>query len=120
MKISLRDILKRIGVIIMICFVGLMIANKVMYTHIHKLEDGSIVVHAHPYDKSENENSGKTHHHVKAELFFLQSLELLFYIAILSAFLYLGFLVLEIFSCSVVLYRGNNLFLLLGRAPPCK
>ncbi len=119
MKISLRDIFKKAGFIIMICFVGLMIANKVMYTHIHKLEDGSVVVHAHPYDKSENENSGETHHHVKAELFFLQSLELLFYMAILSGILYLGFLVLEILSYSFVLYKSNNLSLSLGRAPPC-
>ena len=97
-----------------------MIANKVMYTHIHKLENGRIVVHAHPYDKSENENPGRTHQHVKAELFFLQSLELLFYMAILSAFLYLGFLVLEILFYAIVIYNGNSLRLSLGRAPPCK
>lgn len=119
MKISLRDIFKKVGVGIMIFFIGLLIPNKVMYTHIHKLDDGSIVVHAHPYDKSENENPEEQHHHAKAELFFLQSLELFFLVTIVSVILFAGLRSSNFNIPAVNQYSEQYIISSLGRAPPC-
>lgn len=58
--------------------------NKVTYSHVHILEDGRLISHAHPYDKSENSQPGKSHHHSSVEFIFLQNLEILFFIALLA------------------------------------
>ncbi len=89
-----------------------------MYTHVHKLEDGSLVVHAHPYDKHENEDSEETHHHSNAELYFLQSFELLFFVAVLSTVIVFGALILNLFICNIVKYKDTYILLSLGRSPP--
>ena len=52
----------------MIGLFGMLITNKAVFMHVHKLEDGSIVVHAHPYNESDNKTPYKTHHHSKTEL----------------------------------------------------
>jgi len=55
---------------------GLLIANKALFIHTHKLEDGRIVVHAHPYNKSgDSESPYKNHSHTKLELLFYQNSE---------------------------------------------
>ncbi len=78
-------ITKRSFVWLLILSMGLLIANKAIFFHEHKMADGTIVAHAHPYDKSDEPEPFKTHHHSKAELFFLSHFDTLFVLAI-SAF----------------------------------
>jgi len=63
---------------------GMLITNKAVFLHVHKLEDGTIIVHAHPYDKSNDSKPYKSHHHSNAEFLFFQNLEILFLIVFLT------------------------------------
>jgi hypothetical protein len=68
----------------MIGVMGMLITNKAVFLHVHKLEDGTIIVHAHPYDKSNDSKPYKSHHHSNAEFLFFQNLEILFLIVFLT------------------------------------
>lgn len=47
----------------------LLIVNNVLFTHFHHLENGEIVVHAHPYNIfAENDQSKANHKHTDSEL----------------------------------------------------
>lgn len=67
----------------MIGVIGMLIANQAIFLHIHKLNDGTIVEHAHPYDRSTDSQPYKSHHHSTAELLFFENLDLLFLVAFL-------------------------------------
>ncbi|MGD2034277.1 MAG: hypothetical protein PVF73_04420 [Bacteroidales bacterium] len=63
----------------MLCFLFvLQIVNKSFYTHSHLLENGNIITHAHPYNRSSDDHPFKSHHHSRSELFFLGCLKVLF------------------------------------------
>ncbi len=63
---------------LLIGLIALLIANKAIYIHTHKLPNGTIVVHAHPFNKSCDTEPFKSHKHTKGELYFFQSIENLF------------------------------------------
>jgi hypothetical protein len=70
---------KKYFAISLISIVGLLTLNNALFLHMHRLANGSLVVHAHPFSKSNQpENSAKSHQHSKVELQFLDSLLLLF------------------------------------------
>ena len=77
MNSFVRNITTKILSFLMIGIMGLLIANKVLYTHTHKLENGSVYAHAHPYDKANDSKPYKSHHHTNAELLFLENLNIL-------------------------------------------
>ncbi len=54
------------------------VVNKSFYIHSHLLPDGTIISHAHPYDKSGENTPFKSHSHRQCELLILQNIELLF------------------------------------------
>ncbi len=62
---------------------SLLILNKAVFMHAHIMADGTIVAHAHPYDKSDDSKPFKTHHHTTAGLLFFQNLTILFFAAFL-------------------------------------
>lgn len=102
----------------MIGVMGMLIANKAIFLHVHKLDNGIIIEHAHPYDKSNDSKPYKSHHHSNAEFLFFQNLEILFLIVFLT------------FALIIICEKGQVLFQLLtehilifinlykGRAPP--
>jgi hypothetical protein len=63
---------------------GMFIANKVFFLHLHKLKDGTIVEHAHPFNKSDDSSPFKTHQHSETGFLFFQNLEILFSIVFLA------------------------------------
>lgn len=102
----------------MIGIVGMLIANQSIFIHTHKLADNSIVSHSHPYDKSNDSEPYKSHHHTNVELLFFQNLAILFLTVIVSlAFLIpikkAEYLLHTISIYSLSLYNPNK-----GRAPP--
>jgi len=112
------ELTKKIVPFILLGMMGLLIANKSAYIHTHKLADGSLVTHAHPYDKSNDTDPNKTHHHSKTELLFLHNIEILFLtilhlIMFLSAFdkTSLPFHFISFYGC-------HSLFPRKERAPP--
>jgi hypothetical protein len=82
--INKYNILKKIITFGMICIMGMLIINNSVFMHTHKLSDGTVIIHSHPYDKSNDSKSHKTHHHTKAEFVFLENIEILFPILFLT------------------------------------
>jgi len=69
--------IKTIEVVLVIAFT-MLIMNSTLFLHSHRLPDGRIVSHAHPFNKTEDSAPFKTHTHTSVEFFFFQHLELLF------------------------------------------
>ena len=64
--------IKKIIPALLVPVVMLWFFNSVNYRHYHKLPDGSVIAHAHPYNKKSSDTKPfKTHNHTSAELFFL-------------------------------------------------
>ena len=61
--------------------------SKALYQHTHKLADGSVVTHAHPFNKSSDNSPFKSHNHRSFEYFILDHANLLFAISIISLLL---------------------------------
>ena len=59
---------------------GLFIANNAFFIHAHKLNNGKVIEHAHPYNKTSDSKPYKSHHHSNTEYFFFQNFEILFLI----------------------------------------
>ncbi|MEN8157866.1 MAG: hypothetical protein ABFS10_13025 [Bacteroidota bacterium] len=72
------SILKRYAVVLVICVMGVMVANKAVYIHIHVMDNGTVITHAHPFNKSQESEQGKSHQHSNLEFFLFQSLQILF------------------------------------------
>jgi len=68
----------------MIGILAMLIANKAVFTHTHKLSDGTLIEHAHPFDKSNDPGPYKSHHHTNTELLFFQNLEIFSLIVFLT------------------------------------
>lgn len=71
--------------------IGLLIINKVAFVHSHKLPDGTLITHCHPFNKNDT-SPFKHHHHSNATLFLLYNLQLFSF----AAGLILGIIVLRI------------------------
>jgi hypothetical protein len=85
MKLRNRNIAQKIIAFGSLALVALILCNNAIYLHSHKLANGEIVVHAHPFNKSnKSSQSGESHKHTKAEFLFLENLYLLFSISILA------------------------------------
>jgi hypothetical protein len=101
-----------------IAIMGLLIANKGLFTHSHKLENGTVVTHSHPYDKSNDTEPYKSHHHSNAQFLFYENLDLLFFsVFLIQAFFPLHRKKIKLFN------REKRCLRLLsyscpGRAPP--
>lgn len=78
------SIIKKSVTYLMIGIMGLMIANKALFMHTHKMADGSIIVHAHPYNKSNDSKPFKSHQHTKAEFLFFANLDILVLISFVA------------------------------------
>jgi hypothetical protein len=79
-----NSLLKKIITFGMICIIGMLIINDSVFMHTHKPSDGTIIIHSHPYDKSNDSKPYKTHHHTKAEFLFINHIEILFPILFLA------------------------------------
>ncbi|WP_194269467.1 hypothetical protein [Oceanihabitans sp. IOP_32] len=84
MKSSVNKIVNKLVALLMIAIMVALIANKAFFSHAHKLNNGSIITHAHPYDKSKDSQPFKSHHHTNAEFLFYQNLNLLFPIVFIT------------------------------------
>ena len=81
MKSTVNNSVLKLITYFMIGVMGVFIVNKIVFTHVHQLDDGTIVKHAHPYNKANDATPYKTHHHSNADLVFFQNLSTLFLVA---------------------------------------
>jgi Na+/melibiose symporter-like transporter len=68
------SIFYQIIAISLIVVVGIHSFNSFFNTHRHRLADGTIIVHAHPYDQKSDADPFKKHTHTGTELVFLANL----------------------------------------------
>ena len=73
----------------MIGVIGMLVVNKIVFSHVHKLSDGTIIEHAHPFNKSADSKPFKSHHHSRAELLLFENLNILFLVLLLVLPLFL-------------------------------
>ena len=103
---------------LLIVMMSIFIINNTLFIHAHKTDDGRIVVHAHPYDKSDDSQPYKSHQHTKTEFLFLDKLKLLF------LFIFILFVFLNIINKSrflflfITSFTQPYKFLFTSRAPP--
>ncbi len=82
--------------IVLLASILIIIATNSIYYHSHKLHNGEVIAHAHPFNKAQDSTPFKTHQHSSVQLFFLEHMQLLFSI--------LGFSVLLIVSSTFHLF----------------
>jgi len=84
MKRPFKNIIVKYIAVVLAASMVLMIANKIVFTHSHILDNGEIISHTHPYDKTNDREPFKSHHHAQTELFFFQHIEIYFPFVFLS------------------------------------
>lgn len=119
MRLQQQNIAQKIFAFVSLALVTLILCNNAIYLHTHKLANGQIVVHAHPFTKSDNSTSSEeSHKHTKTEFLFLDNLSLLFPI------LFLVFSLLKVEKNKTKLifnldsYFSTYCFRINGRSPP--
>ena len=114
-----KSLLARITGIMLMAVISITIGNRILFTHVHELADGTYVVHAHPFSTDEGKQTQKEQHtHSNAALYFILALDTL---------MVLSFILPLIFSAlgqkiRMVLQTGNlqpvKVLTSSGRAPP--
>ncbi len=102
----------------MLAIFALLTYNQTAYMHSHIQADGTVVAHAHPYDKSTDSEPIKSHHHTRLELIVISHFSLLFWVAFIAFVLSLNIKTTFICKCSFHHYKEDLVFVLPGRAPP--
>ena len=97
---------------------AMFIVNKAVFSHVHRLNDGRIIEHAHPYDSTSDSEPYKSHQHSSTEMLFFQNLEILFTIAFLTLVLIALGNKIKVSPQGLSKYRLVFLTLHKGRAPP--
>ena len=116
-KLRHKSVSKFVTTILFLAFL-FQIVNKSVYTHAHVLADGTVIVHAHPYNATNESRSGTNHTHSENELLLLNLPGLLFSSFVIAFGIYFRNYVERVPSL-------NNLFLpclahntLKNKAPP--
>ena len=65
----------RVIAILLIFIVGIFALNEYLYIHKHISKDGTVVIHAHPYNKSQDAGQNKSHEHSSGDLVFLGNIQ---------------------------------------------
>jgi hypothetical protein len=92
--------------------------NTALYSHSHKLDNGKIIVHAHPYNKEKESLPLKSHRHSNLEILILQSIQLLFSSAIVTFSITTLYRLIQYYAHPVLLYNPEAYGHKKGRGPP--
>lgn len=78
MQFKIYLFLKKYFALLLLTIAGVLLFNNTLFMHVHRLQSGVLVVHAHPFSKtSESNESTNGHQHSKLEYFVLDKLLLL-------------------------------------------
>ena len=94
------------------------IFNTAFYTHSHKLSNGEIITHAHPYDKGNEKQPFKPYHHSGNAITILQSIRLLYFSGACLSIFPVILLAINITNKSVNHYVPQTVKCQRGRDPP--
>ena len=84
MKTRFHIFVRKFIAVAMVTFVALLAVNNSVFQHFHRLPDGQIVAHAHPFTKNTNPDSPfQSHKHTQFEFYFFNNVSLLFVVGLL-------------------------------------
>ena len=118
MKLKGNNRARKLIVLFIIGLIGMLIANNIAFTHVHQLDDGTIIEHAHPYNKANDSEPIKSHHHSNAELLFFQNIAILFFTAFLTLGVVLFAISKRVAFGLILEHASTYINLYKGRAPP--
>ena len=112
-----HSFIRIIQILLMVVF-SFQVLNEVTWKHIHRLPDGTIISHAHPYSKTSDSDPFKRHQHTRAEFLFYQHSETLFPFLLLLTLFFLSQIISEFISFPE--YHADKIFVVpcKGRSPP--
>jgi len=113
-----REQLKWITAGIMVALMALLLMNNSAYLHVHVMHDGSLMSHAHPFDKQGDSKPGQAHQHKQLECQMLQDLQLLFLFCLSSLGLLMVFCPIARMHAAEEQLQHVQLIPFQGRAPP--
>lgn len=85
--IFFRKIQKHLSILLLFALPTVMY-NNLTNQHRHLLPNGQMVVHAHPFSKSEGDNPQKQHTHTANQLFVIAQINNLFSLLLIVSFFY--------------------------------
>jgi len=109
---------KKITATIILLIMSMMVVNRALFLHTHKIAAGVYITHAHPFDKTTDKTPLKHHHHSKAAFSFLTTYTLFTFTA---AFLFISrvfFSRVVSCECPAILHVTKAFSRLADRAPP--
>lgn len=118
MRISFLKIWRKTLAFVLLGFVLLLTANQTFYTHSHILDNGTVITHAHPYDKGADNAPLKSHHHSQAELLVFNIFSFLWATGFSFAFTVFIEKVLSFHFFNEKAFHSTCWRFILGRAPP--
>lgn len=78
---NINKLVSSISALLVLCGMACIFANNVFNYHAHILLNGSVVYHAHPYNKAAEESNPSTkHHHTDNDLLLVHSLNHFIYV----------------------------------------
>ena len=81
-----HTLLKTVLAVLLLLAFLFQVVNRAVYAHSHVLADGTIIIHAHPYDKTNSHSPVTNHKHTVNELLLLALSSLLFFYFSISFF----------------------------------
>ncbi|MDV7186810.1 hypothetical protein R3X25_05900 [Lutibacter sp. TH_r2] len=79
----------------------LSIVNNSVFIHAHQLQNGEIVIHAHPFNQHDDNAPLKSHHHNSLEFLVLSA----FHIFTISIFLFSALKLTQVFISKIYFYK---------------
>lgn len=118
MRLAFNNRMLRFVTLSMVVVMGILIANKALFLHVHKLNDGTFIEHAHPFNKTGDSTPLKSHSHSAGQFLLFQVLEtisfLFFFSLVLDIFLKGEISYFKLVTESILVPVNSND----GRAPP--
>lgn len=102
----------------MVTVIAMLTFNQSAFMHTHKLADGTVISHAHPYNKTTDSAPIKSHHHTLIDFLILENINFLFLAVIIALTIWL---LTKTIAFRVALFHASDNPLInssLGRAPP--
>jgi len=113
-----HNIIKKTFAYLILGLVGLLILNKAVFLHTHQLRDGTVIVHAHPFQSNTDSNPNNPHQHTKSGFFYFNELSLLYQSAPGNLTFYMAENSTILFSETISFYFQKYHACLKNRAPP--
>ncbi len=116
-----HTILGNLFVTILLCVFAYQVVNNALFIHSHVLSDGTVTMHAHPYQKNTEQNNsrGAGHTHSKQTLWLLHmSYNMLFVFFAIAAFVFARLHKTFIAQETTNLYAIGNFSYFNNKSPP--